>query len=77
MPRLETDEGAEKRTSEYKKRIEKRQEETFNKNVKRIRVARQKSDEERTRLGRQVSKSDDEEISKIVKPKIKIDKIIK
>ena len=42
--------------------------------MKRIRLARQKSDEDRTRLGRQVSKSDDEVISKIVKPKIKIDR---
>ena len=47
MPKLETEEEAEKRkktSSEYEKyRVEKRQEEAFNKNVKRIRLVRQES----------------------------------
>ena len=80
MPPLETEEEAEKRI------LEKRQEEASNKNVKRMRLGRQKSilndEKERSKfvrvkkkLGRQKSISDNEtERSEFVKPKNKLDR---
>ena len=67
MPPLETDEEAEKRISKYNKnRIEKRQKEAFNKNVKRIRLGRQKSESEQEakKLSRQKSELEQKEAFK-------------